>query len=128
MDQNLLMFAALAFFVVMMVMNSRKRKKQQSELETALKPGAWIMLNSGIVGELKEFQDDRAIIESTPGNQLLVAKAAIMKVVDAPAVKVAPAAKAAKAAPAAKPGAKKAPAAAAKKPAVKKPAAQADKN
>jgi preprotein translocase subunit YajC len=120
---QLIMFAAIGFLVIMMFMNSRKRKKQQDELATALKPGAWVMLTSGIVGELVSLEDDRAVVETTPGTKLTVVKGAVARIVDAPAKTVSEKATAPKAA-AAKPAVKK-PAAA--KPAVKKPAASAAK-
>ena len=119
MDQ-LVMFAAIGFLVVMMFMNSRKRKKQQEELATAVKPGAWVMLTSGIVAEIISIDEDRLVVESTPGTKLTVVKGAVARIVDAPAT--APAAKAAKATKtvAAKSAeAKPAP----KKPSAKKPAA-----
>jgi preprotein translocase subunit YajC len=130
-SSNLFMFVAIAFLVVMMFLNTRKRKKQQTEMNQALKPGAWIMTTSGIFAEVKSIEEDKLVIESTPGVKLILVKGAVARVVDAPAIAVAaPAAKAA-AKPAAKPAAKK-PAAkkaapAAQKPAAKKPAAAAAK-
>ena len=129
---QLVMFAAIGFLVIMMFMNSRKRKKQQDELATALKPGAWVMLTSGIVGELVSLNDDHAVVETTPGNKLTVVKGAVARIVDAPAKPVvakpvsekATATKSAAAKPAAVKSAAKP---AAKKPAVKKPAAPAAK-
>lgn len=120
---QLVMFAAIGFLVIMMFMNSRKRKKQQDELATALKPGAWVMLTSGIVGELVSLEDDRAVVETTPGTKLTVVKGAVARIVDAPAKPVAVKTASAKAA-APKTTATKS---AAKKPAVKKPAAPAAK-
>ena len=133
---QLVMFAAIGFLVIMMFMNSRKRKKQQEELATALKPGAWVMLTSGIVGELVSIDDDRAVVETTPGTKLTVVKGAVARIVDAPAQPVVVAkpavAKTAstKSVPAeavTKPAAKKPAPVAAKKPDAKKPAASAAK-
>lgn len=132
---QLVMFAAIGFLVIMMFMNSRKRKKQQDELATALKPGAWVMLTSGIVGELVSIDDDRAVVETTPGTKLTVVKGAVARIVDAPAQPVVAKPAVAKTAstksvPAeavTKPAAKKPAPVAAKKPAAKKPAASAAK-
>lgn len=121
MYDQLFMFAAIGFLIVMMVMNSRKRKKQQSELNTALKAGAWVMLSNGIVGEIVELTDDRVTIESTPGTKLLVVKAAVARIVDAPEKPKAVAKAAAKPA-VKKPASPAVPAV--KKPAAKKPAAK----
>ena len=122
---QLFMFAAIGFLVLMMFLNSRKRKKQQSEMSAALKPGAWIMTTAGVFGEVKQIEDDKVLIESTPGTSFIVIRGAVARVVDAP---VMPAIKtpAAKVAPkaATKPAAKAAVAPAAKKPAAKKPAAK----
>ena len=124
MDQ-LVMFAAIGFLVVMMFMNSRKRKKQQEELATAVKPGAWVMLTSGIVAEIISIDEDRLVVESTPGTKLTVVKGAVARIVDAPAKASAVKAPVAKATSATKTVAAKSAAAKAapKKPSVKKPAA-----
>ena len=135
-SQSLFMFAAIAFLVVMMVLNSRKRKKQQTEMESALKPGAWVMSTTGIYGQLESINEDKVVLETTPGVKLLIAKGAIARIVDAPVVAasavVKPAAKpAVKAAAAKKPAAKPASTTAAKttakKPAAKKPATASTK-
>ena len=118
---QLFMFAAIAFLVVMMFLNSRKRKKQQNEMAAALKPGAWIMTTAGVFGEVKQIEEDKVLIESTPGTSFIVIRGAVARVVDAP-VGFAPMAAAKTATP--KPAAKKP---AAKKPAAKKPAAPAAK-
>lgn len=117
---NLFMFAAIAFLVVMMFLNSRKRKKQQSDMAAALKPGAWIMTTAGVFGEVKAIEEDKVLIESTPGTSFIVIRGAVARIVDAP---VALAAKTANKTAASKAAVKPA----AKKPAAKKPAASAAK-
>lgn len=122
--QEIFVYVALAVLIAMMFNNSRKRKKQAAELQSKVAVGATVTLYSGIIGEIVSINEDRMVLESTPGTKLTVSKAAI-RTVDA-------AAEAKK--PAAKPAAKK-PAAAAKavapaakkpatKPAAKKPAAK----
>ena len=130
--QEIFLYVALAVLIAMMFNNSRKRKKQAAELQAKITVGASVTLYSGIIGEIVSLEDDRMILETTPGTKLTVAKAAIRSV-DAAAPVAKPAAKkpAAKA-PATATAAKKAPAkpaakAAAKpaaKPAAKKPAAK----
>ncbi|WP_138315517.1 preprotein translocase subunit YajC [Rhodoluna limnophila] len=132
--QEIFLYVALAVLIAMMFNNSRKRKKQAAELQAKITVGASVTLYSGIIGEIVSLEDDRMILETTPGTKLTVAKAAIRSV-DAAAPVAKPAAKkpaakaaatstatAAKKAPA-KPAAKAA-AKPAAKPAAKKPAAK----
>ena len=70
----------------MMVWSSRKRKKQAAELEQKLSVGATVMLHSGIIGNITELQDVRAVIETTPGVKLTVVKQAIRSVESNPLV------------------------------------------
>jgi preprotein translocase subunit YajC len=130
--QEIFLYVALAVLIAMMFNNSRKRKKQAAELQAKITVGASVTLYSGIIGEIVSLEDDRMILETTPGTKLTVAKAAIRSVDAAapvakpaakkPAAKVAATATAAKKAPA-KPAAKAA-AKPAAKPAAKKPAAK----
>ena len=130
--QEIFLYVALAVLIAMMLNNSRKRKKQAAELQAKITVGASVTLYSGIIGEIVSLEDDRMILETTPGTKLTVAKAAIRSVDAAapvakpaakkPAAKAAATATAAKKAPA-KPAAKAA-AKPAAKPAAKKPAAK----
>jgi preprotein translocase subunit YajC len=130
--QEIFLYVALAVLIAMMFNNSRKRKKQAAELQAKITVGASVTLYSGIIGEIVSLEDDRMILETTPGTKLTVAKAAIRSVDAAapvakpaakkPAAKAAATATAAKKAPA-KPAAKAA-AKSAAKPAAKKPAAK----
>ncbi|BDS49061.1 preprotein translocase subunit YajC [Rhodoluna sp. KAS3] len=130
--QEIFLYVALAVLIAMMFNNSRKRKKQAAELQAKITVGASVTLYSGIIGEIVSLEDDRMILETTPGTKLTVAKAAIRSVDAAapvakpaakkPAAKAAATATAAKKAPA-KPAAKAA-AKPAAKPAAKKPAAK----
>lgn len=82
--QSLFMFAAIGFLIVLMVMQSRKRKKQAEELASSLAVGVWVMLTSGIYGEVVGLTDDRISLR-TGGSTLIVAKGAVMRTVEAPA-------------------------------------------
>ncbi|MEY4492185.1 MAG: hypothetical protein RL085_596 [Actinomycetota bacterium] len=105
--ENVILFGALGIMIVFMFMNNKKRKKQADELQASIAVGSYVMLTSGIYGEVVAFDGDKVVIESTPGNRLTVNKLAIRQV-EASAPK------------AAKPAAKKA---APKTVAAKKPAA-----
>lgn len=111
--QSLFMFAAIGFLIVLMVMQSRKRKKQAEELANSLTVGVWVMLTSGIYGEILAINEDRISLQ-VGGATLLVAKGAVMRTVDAPAEAVKKVTAAKKPAAGSKP--------AVKKPAAKKPA------
>ena len=132
--QEIFLYVALAVLIAMMFNNSRKRKKQAAELQAKITVGASVTLYSGIIGEIVSLEEDRMILETTPGTKLTVAKAAIRSVDAAapapkpaakkPAAKAATAASAAKKAPAKPAAAKSAAAKPAAKPAAKKPAAK----
>lgn len=85
-SQDLFLLVALGFLIFMMVWSSRKRKKQAAELEQKLSVGATVMLHSGIIGNITELQDVRAVIETTPGVKLTVVKQAIRSVESNPLV------------------------------------------
>ncbi len=106
-NPDIILFGALGIMIVFMFMNSKKRKKQAVDLQASIAVGSYVMLTSGIYGEVVAFDGDKVVIESTPGNKLTVNKLAIRQV-EASAPK------------AAKPEAKKA---APKTVAAKKPAA-----
>ena len=108
--ENIILFGALGIMIVFMFMNNKKRKKQADELQASIAVGSYVMLTSGIYGEVVAFDGDKVVLESAPGNKLTVNKLAIRQVE----------ASAPKAAKPAKPAAKKA---APKTVAAKKPAA-----
>lgn len=92
-----------------MVMSNKKRKKQADALQSSIAVGSTVMLTSGVYGKVVSTEDDRIVIESTPGTKLSVNKLAVRSV---EAAKPEAAKKAAPKAPAVK------------KPAAKKPAAK----
>lgn len=77
----LLILAVLIFF---MFRNSRKRKAQQEELQTKMRPGAQVMTNFGLFGELVAIDDEsnEALIEVSPGTTLRVHRQTLARVVD----------------------------------------------
>lgn len=124
MDPNIILFGALGVMIVFMFMNNKKRKKQADDLQASIVVGSYVMLTSGIYGNVAAFEGDKVILETAPGTKLVVNKLAIRQVeASKPAApKVAVAAKpSAKKAVANKPAAKTT-STAAKKPAAKKSA------
>ena len=128
------LYVVLAGMIGLMFMNSRKRKKQLAEVKASIVPGAQIILHSGITGRVVSIDNDRVVLESTPGTKLTVVSGAVRGLdswsgaesAEKPAVaaKSSSAAKPAAAKPAAKPAAKTASAA---KPAAKRTTAAAKK-
>ena len=133
------LYVVLAGMIGLMFMNSRKRKKQLAEVKASIVPGAQVVLHSGITGRVVSIDNDRVVIESTPGTKLTVvagavrgldnwsgAEAASKPAVAAKSVAAKPAAAkpAAKTAPAAKPAVKRNTTTAAKKTSATKPAAK----
>lgn len=78
----LIMFALLAVLVFFMFRNSRKRQQQAQELQNSLRPGAEVMLTSGIFATVVRIEDgeERAEVE-LGGNVVEVHRQAIAKVV-----------------------------------------------
>ncbi|MEY3845986.1 MAG: hypothetical protein RJA66_253 [Actinomycetota bacterium] len=120
MNQDLFLVIALGFIIFMMFFNGRKRKKAQTEMQAAIKVGAYVLLHSGILGTIVSQDEKNVVVETTPGTKLTVLKGAVRSIEEAP--KKAPAVKpaVAKSATATKTAAKPA----AKKPVAKKPAAK----
>lgn len=117
MDPNIILFGALGVMIVFMFMNNKKRKKQADDLQASIVVGSYVMLTSGIYGSVTAFEDDKVVLETSPGTKLVVNKLAIRQV---EANKPAVANTVAK--PVAKKPAAKSSTVAAKKPAAKKSA------
>ncbi|WP_244302816.1 preprotein translocase subunit YajC [Leucobacter coleopterorum] len=83
------MFGLIAVLIFFMFRNGKKRQKAMQELQSGLRPGAEIMLQSGIYGTVVEINDEenRATIQSG-SSTLVVHRNAISQIVtpvDAPA-------------------------------------------
>lgn len=86
---TILMFGLIAVLIFFMFRNGKKRQKAMQELQSGLRPGAEIMLQSGIYGTVVEMNDEenRATIQSG-SSTLVVHRNAISQIVtpvDAPA-------------------------------------------
>ena len=81
---TLFMIAVLAVLVFFMFRNGRKRQKEALELQKKAVPGAHIMTNFGVYGEIKSINEDenKVVIETSPGNTLTLHRQAIARVID----------------------------------------------
>ncbi|MCH1883057.1 preprotein translocase subunit YajC [Agrococcus sp. ARC_14] len=77
----LLVLAAMIFF---MFRSNKKRKAQAAELQDQMVPGAEVMTNFGLYGELREIDEERneALIEIAPGTIVRVHRQTLARVVD----------------------------------------------
>lgn len=80
----LLLVALLAVMVIFMIRNSRKRAKDAEEMKTKLVPGVDLMTSSGIFGTVISIdeEDNKLVIESTPGTLLTIHRQAIARLID----------------------------------------------
>lgn len=71
------------FFLVVLLPAQRRRKKEEAERLAKMKPGARVVLNSGIVGKIVTIKDgeDEIVIKSDD-TKLRVLKAAVASVTD----------------------------------------------
>lgn len=69
---TLIMFALIAVLIIFMIRNGKKRQQAQQEMQNNLRPGAEVMLQSGIYGTIEEVDetDNRVTVRS--GNSTLV--------------------------------------------------------
>ena len=63
---TILMFALIAVLIFFMFRNGKKRQQAMQELQNGLRPGAEVMLQSGIFGTIESVDDEtnRAILRS----------------------------------------------------------------
>lgn len=81
---EVVLFALLAVMILFMFMNNKRRKKQVDDLQASIAVGTWVMLTSGIYGQVKSVDGERITIESTPGSTLSVNKLAVRQIESAP--------------------------------------------
>lgn len=86
---TLLMFALIALLIFFMFRNGKKRQAAQQELQSGLRPGAEVMLQSGIFGTIDSVDEEENKVTVRSGNSTLVvhrnAISQIVAPVDAPA-------------------------------------------
>lgn len=78
------MFAILAVLVFFMFRNNRKRQKDAQELLKKVVPGAHIMTNFGVYGDIKSIDEaeNKVVLETSPGHNLTIHRQAVARVID----------------------------------------------
>lgn len=81
---TLIMLVVLAAMIFFMFRSNKKRKAQAEELQSQMVPGAEVMTNFGLFGELRAIDEERneALIEIAPGTIVRVHRQTLARVVD----------------------------------------------
>ncbi len=81
---TLLMIAVLAVLVFFMFRNGRKRQKDAQELQKKVVPGAHVMTNFGVYGDIKSIdeQENKVVLETSPGHTLTIHRQAVARVIE----------------------------------------------
>ncbi|WP_405216378.1 preprotein translocase subunit YajC [Agrococcus sp. Ld7] len=81
---TIIMLVVLAAMIFFMFRSNKKRKAQASQLQDQMIPGAEVMTNFGLFGELREIDEERneALIEISPGTIIRVHRQTLARVVD----------------------------------------------
>lgn len=69
---TLIMFALIAVVIFFMFRNGKKRQAAMQELQNGLRPGAEVMLQSGIFGTVESVDDEDNRLTVRSGNSTLV--------------------------------------------------------
>jgi preprotein translocase subunit YajC len=75
----LVLLAVLGYFLL--IRPTRRRAQEVAVLQRELAPGCEVMLTSGIFGRVEQIEDDRVLVEVSPGVVLSVHRGAIGKIV-----------------------------------------------
>ncbi len=80
---GLLLPLALAFLIFTMFRRQRKAQKQVTQMRTQLEPGSEVMTQFGLFGTIVSIdqENNRAVLELSPGNHATVHTQALSKVV-----------------------------------------------
>lgn len=80
---TIIMLVVLAAMIFFMFRSNKKRKAQAAQLQDQMVPGAEVMTNFGLFGELREIDDERneALIEIAPGTIIRVHRQTLARVV-----------------------------------------------
>lgn len=83
---SLIMIAILGVLIIFMFRSNRKRQAAQRELQAGMRPGAEVMLQSGVFGTIKSIDEEanRVTVESGPGTVLIVHRNAVANIVPEP--------------------------------------------
>lgn len=78
----LLPFAViLVAFYFLILRPQRSRARAAEQLQSRLVPGAEIMTTSGLFGTVSGFEDDKVLLEISPGVTIKIVKAAVGRIV-----------------------------------------------
>ncbi len=72
---------ALVFYVLIL-RPQRRRQQALTSTQSALAPGAEVMLTSGIYGRVASLNDETIQLELSPGTHVKVARRAVVRVID----------------------------------------------
>jgi preprotein translocase subunit YajC len=80
---NLILPLALAFLIFSMFRRQRKAKQEVTQMRTQMEPGAEVMTQFGLFGTIVSIdqENNKAVIELSPGNTATVHTQALSKVV-----------------------------------------------
>lgn len=79
---SLIMIALIGVLVIFMFRNGKKRQQQMRELQDGVRPGAEVMLQSGIFGTVESIDDeDNRVTIVSGGSTLVVHRNAIGQIV-----------------------------------------------
>ena len=80
---TIIMLVVLAAMIFFMFRSNKKRKAQAAELQDQMVPGAEVMTNFGLFGELREIDEERneALVEIAPGTIVRVHRQTLARVV-----------------------------------------------
>ncbi|WP_246199818.1 preprotein translocase subunit YajC [Arthrobacter zhaoguopingii] len=80
---NLILPLALAFLIFSMFRRQRKAKQQVTEMRSQMEPGTEVMTQFGLFGTIVSIdqENNKAVIELSPGNTATVHTQALSKVV-----------------------------------------------
>jgi preprotein translocase subunit YajC len=79
----LLFYALIALvFYLVILRPQRRRQRALASTQSALEPGAEVMLTSGIFGRVASLEDETIHLELTPGTVVKVSRQAVVRVVD----------------------------------------------
>jgi preprotein translocase subunit YajC len=80
-----LVVIVLAFWLLI-IRPARTRTRKQAELLSELTPGQEVMTTSGLYATVAAVEDDVLVLEASPGVRTRWAKAAVARIVPAPAI------------------------------------------
>lgn len=78
---GILIVVMIAVFYFLIIRPNKRRQSEQRKTLEAMKPGARVMLSSGIYANLVRSGEKQAIVEIAPGVEVTVLKQVVMQVI-----------------------------------------------